>query len=1286
DATDHFGAPIGTFPTATFTAPLSINTNILTDVPGQDAQCITYDNLPIGRYYYAPEEISNPAAWETPRYYDRGNTPQPSTDLTPYSGELFDEDNSNDVGIDDDQSDGNVLLTNSQKFKTIIILNQMKKQEEGGGDDEDDTATISATKIVCDDESYLPNWGLDSDNPTVTATTAADFLAAGNNAAHCHLQKDWKFEWAPSIEVNPGNNLEAAGGAWTASGVTAADGTVSITVPVSQELVWFREQLKPDYIPFTGQTTDLENPLPSAEIHCNTDSLNYDNYEWIAPLEAGSTYHCVAFNVPVKKTASVNLCKVDEQQVPLAGWTLLLKGESVQEGLAVPTNLSAGIDSNPLAAGVSYIADVVGTWLNQGGANPADAEYSTIDGWTTQMDGYTGYQDDILELQIANTSGNWGTYTASHAYARSFTPALDGGVNFRIFDGEGTTQYDGTNSTPDWFGDNLGSLLVNIAKGHSGITGENGCVQLSDVAYGDYSVDEVMKDGWQNVSGLGAVTVDEPEETFTVVNKPVEQPKEDATIVATKIVCESETDLPNWGATSNDPLITATTAADFLATHPNCHLQKDWKFEWAPEGTANPGDNIIGTAGAPWTESGVTAVDGTVSISVPSGSDNLIWVREQMQPGYIPFTGSADDASNVSAELHCNTDGLHYDNVEWISPRAPGETYYCVGFNVPKKATLSVTKIVCPSEADLPNQGLEGGPLVTNTTAAEFLTAHPTCSLQPDWSFEWAPNGTPNPGDNIIGAAGAPWSILGVTDGTGTFTAEVPVGDSLVWVRENLKDGYIPFTGVGPDVSNVSAEFTCHTDGLHYDNYEWIGALEEGKTYHCVAYNVPKEQPPVDICPNIQGVQTILPDGYVLNEQGQCVPRGGGEGEDTEETIVVDSNNQNGWVFMDDNNSSILPDDYVAGPGTAPFGDGSAHLAAAVVSDRDMLIKGFTGFNLDDITELSYRTYQASTSGAPAIALQFNIDDDTTDLDNSWKGRLVYEPYYTHTIQVGSWQTWNTMDNSTNGSGDGNWWFSNGTLATNTGCAIATPCTWAEVLAALPNAGLHSAFGAVLFKVGGGWTGFDGNIDGFIIGIQTGINTATTTYDFEPLPPEPLAACANGVDDDSDGKIDFGEAEGNDPGCSSAEDDDETNAVPTFTSTSNENNSNSGGSSGSVAHFSSFLPIPQVLGASTEACEEYIKTYIKLGAQNDSGDVTRLQTFLNEHLGLSLIIDGIYGLQSFNAVKVFQKKYLNEVLTPWVPFEGPSVENGTGYVYKTTKRWINMLKCPDLNLPVPQLP
>ena len=224
-----------------------------------------------------------------------------------------------------------------------------------------------------------------------------------------------------------------------------------------------------------------------------------------------SNNECVT---PPPPTSTVTMCKTDTKQQPLSGWSLVLKGDMVED-LTVPTNVSSGINSvTSLTSGVSYVATAVGTWLNQNGANPVDPEYSTTDNWTTHMDGYTGYQTDILELQINSTfdpNSNWGAYNSAHTYAQSFVGS-GAPANFRIFDGTGTTLNEG------WYGDNSGTLAVTLNKGYAGITDQTGCVTFTGVPYGAYTVGELGQDGWTNDSGLGPVVVNAPTETYTVVN------------------------------------------------------------------------------------------------------------------------------------------------------------------------------------------------------------------------------------------------------------------------------------------------------------------------------------------------------------------------------------------------------------------------------------------------------------------------------------------------------------------------------------------------------------------------------------------------------------------------------------------------------------------------------------------------------------------------------------------------------------------------------------------------
>lgn len=143
----------------------------------------------------------------------------------------------------------------------------------------------------------------------------------------------------------------------------------------------------------------------------------------------------------------------------------------------------------------------------------------------------------------------------------------------------------------------------------------------------------------------------------------------------------------------------------------------------------------------------------------------------------------------------------------------------------------------------------------------------------------------------------------------------------------------------------------------------------------------------------------------------------------------------------------------------------------------------YDGLRFDSITDISYRTYQ-QTAGVQVIALQIHIDYDVTDADNSWQGRLVFEPVYTpgYTIQTGVWQTWDALN--------GRWWATGGP-----GAAVCTPgagaCTWAQLLANFPNAGIRAGDGTILLKVGSGWVaGTTGYVDY--------LSFNGTMFDFEP--------------------------------------------------------------------------------------------------------------------------------------------------------------------------------------------
>lgn len=543
------------------------------------------------------------------------------------------------------------------------------------------TATIIATKIVCPFESELPNWGAGGEN--ITEDTAADFLEAHPS---CQLEPDWQFEWVTDKDsnTNPGDNSGTAGAPWTLFG--NEDGLITAQVPAGGK-VWVREILKNGFIPFTGQNTDQS---VSAEIYCSTDVLNYDNWDWIDPVEAGKEYYCVAFNAP--KTSSVTMCKVDTEQQPLSGWQLTLTGEKVGSVDVDPDGEAHTIAN--VGAG-SYIATANGQYVYRPGepnASTSDAAYSlravgdpvyggAYAPWTRVNDfpmPHTGWLGIMLNGQVTD----WGAaFNPNHEYVHATTTNALSDFAFRILD--------------DVYSDNSGNLSIDLNRGYAGVTDEDGCITFDNVPYGTYEAGEILQDGWTTVSGTGSVTVDEPTETFTIVNTDEELPPENsARIIATKVVCDSEADLPN---NAMGKPITAATAQEWVEQSDGaCHLESGWEFEWGDQNAGDGGPTTIGHA-QNYTTFGVTDVNGVASTYVPLEGITTIQMREVLKEGFLPFTNAGD----VSAEFYCASDAAGYDNWEWISNPVAGETYYCVAFNTAvddgeEPTNTSVTVTVTP--------------------------------------------------------------------------------------------------------------------------------------------------------------------------------------------------------------------------------------------------------------------------------------------------------------------------------------------------------------------------------------------------------------------------------------------------------------------------------------------------------------------------------------------------------------------------------------------------------------
>ena len=225
---------------------------------------------------------------------------------------------------------------------------------------------------------------------------------------------------------------------------------------------------------------------------------------------------------PEPETLSeVTMCKVDSSDEPLEGWNLQLLGEKIESVTVTPddtlANLTPSLSSDlPLD---NYVLIASGTYSYRGGSGLlSDPGYSQRDDSADSAQGYyygpylpwvnvmqfdAPYQG-ALGITVNATPTDWGYFSPDHVYARGYL-GYSGQFSFTSID--------------DNTLDNSGTMNVDIYKGYSGYTGENGCVTFKDVPYGEYVIEEILMPDWVNLEGKGAgVIVDAALVTFNLKN------------------------------------------------------------------------------------------------------------------------------------------------------------------------------------------------------------------------------------------------------------------------------------------------------------------------------------------------------------------------------------------------------------------------------------------------------------------------------------------------------------------------------------------------------------------------------------------------------------------------------------------------------------------------------------------------------------------------------------------------------------------------------------------------
>lgn len=213
---------------------------------------------------------------------------------------------------------------------------------------------------------------------------------------------------------------------------------------------------------------------------------------------------------------------------------------------------------------------------------------------------------------------------------------------------------------------------------------------------------------------------------------------------------------------------------------------------------------------------------------------------------------------------------------------------------------------------------------------------------------------------------------------------------------------------------------------------------------------------------------------------------------DTESTVVV-TPGDSVWEFVAEpapgGTQTVASGELVDGPDTPPLGTGSAELSVGndPLEGQALIAEILGGTRLDRLEQFDYSS--AQPAGTTAVSVGFSVRYDGEPGPS--QGRLVYEPGQDVGSVDAGWQRWTTLE--------GSWW---ATDAAGAPCVEASPCTWAEVLAAFPDAVIDPDDPQVAFKLGSGLGGpFTGNVDHLTIGVDDGAgNVTTTNYDFELAP------------------------------------------------------------------------------------------------------------------------------------------------------------------------------------------
>lgn len=762
-------------------------------------------------------------------------------------------------------------------------------------------------------------------------------------------------------------------------------------------------------------------------------------------------------------------------------------------------------------------------------------------------------------------------------------------------------------------------------------------------------------------------------------------PPASATVVATKIVCDAETDLPNAQGASH--VTDANTAAAYVAAHPSCHLESGWQFEWGNENAGDPGRDFTGPAGNGYTTSALTDANGTVSMNVPLANLARIDIREVLKPGYIPFTYDQSHQSNddtVSAELSCASDGLNYDNWEWINGPQAGSTYYCVAWNVAKELSCPegthqdgnecvpnepppvVNSCPAPSALDDSSAQTIGASPSGEQTVQQILDGDGySLNANTDQKEFQVWNVTANTEVHISADYVAKFAGHNQTFGyyvNGDISTFVPVFKTNASLPES-----VPLYSAGPFSITVPTGATTMGFAIRtYDGTTLAGTRATENSLNGGADEVLVYNP--------------VGNGYVLAFEDLL----SGDNDYNDLVVRVDLScaqvctptpSQDVYVSdtttTDNSQPSVLLS-FIHSAWTASIAD--AHwiwnvepLADPAGTTIETFTKTFTvngtptGATLAIAADNSY-SVQVNGHDVCADSGEFNYTSDGQDscvipAEDLVTGDNTITFTVTNMAQDGGTQETNpagllyklTVDKTTCDEvppptcGNDEHLVGDQCVPNDDGggqCGLNQHLV-GNTCVATPQCDVHEHLNE--------------DQDACIADDQPTCDAGFHAEDYECVADAPASAadiCPNLEGTQTD--VPSGYRMGDNGLC-----------------VKNHSRGGGGGGGGNAK------TTGQVLGAST--CSPLLTDYLHLGWNNNADQVKALQGFLNTQLGLTLDLSGIFDQSTFDAVKAFQKAHGSDVLHPWIGLPGSGItgdDTPTGFVYQTTRWMINNIWCP----------